>query len=119
MKAEKRITLQDIATRAGIDKFDIFDQVCSQKMLLNLSKHCVHWELIGYHLELKEAEITAVDKDNLTEAEKRAGMLRQWKGKFAFKATYRVFVEALLACGRTEDAMDACRSIAKGQCELL
>ena len=114
MKADKRFTLQDIATRAGIDKLDIFDQVCSQKMLLNLSKHCVHWKLIGHHLELTEADITAVDEDNQTADEKRAGMLGRWKGKFAFKATYREFVEALLACGRTEDAVDACRTIVKG-----
>ena len=115
LKADKRITLQEVATQAGIDKLDIFDQQCSQKILLNLSKHCVQWRLIGQHLELTEAEIAAVDEDNRTADEKRAGMLRRWKGKFAHKATYRGFIEALLACGRTEDAVDACRSIAKGQ----
>ena len=106
--------MQEVATQAGIDKMDILDQECSQKMLLNLSKHCVNWRLIGHHLELTEAHIAAVDEDNRTADEKRVGMLGRWKGKFAFKATYRVFVEALLACERTEDAVDACRTIAKG-----
>ena len=109
------ITVEEVATRAGIDNLDIFNHECSQKMLLSLSKHCVDWRLIGVHLELTEAEIAAVIGDYQTVDEKRDGMLRRWKGKFAHKATYRGFIEALLACGRTEDAVDACRSIAKSQ----
>ena len=113
--ADSGITLQEVATRAGIDKLDIFDQECSQKMLLNLAKHCVEWTLIGLYLDLKRADIAAVNGDYQTVDEKRVGMLGRWKDKFAFKATYKVFIEALLACGKTEDAVDACKTIAKGK----
>ena len=109
-----RITLQEVATRAGIDTLDVFDQECTQKMLLNLAKHCVDWSLIGLYLDLTRADVAAVNGDYQTVDEKRAGMLGRWKEKFAFKATYRAFIEALLACGRTEDAVDACRTIAEG-----
>ena len=111
---DSEISLLDIATRAGIVNFDILDQEFSQKMLLNLSKHCVEWRLIGLYLKLSEADIAAVNGDYQTVVEKRVGMLGQWKEKFAFKATYRVFIEALLACGRTNDAVNACKTIAKG-----
>ena len=84
-------------------------------MLINLSQHCVDWTLIGFYLDLTRADIAAVNGDYQTVDEKRAGMLERWKEKFAFKATYRAFVEALLACGKAEDAMDACKTIAKGQ----
>ena len=57
---------------------------------------------------LTEADIAAVDGDNRTIAEKRIGMLQIWKGRFGFKATYRVFIEALLSCGRVSDAIEAC-----------
>ena len=73
------------------------------------------WRLIGLYLDLTKADIAAVDEDNRTADEKRAGMLGRWKEKFAFKATYRVFIEALLACGKAEDAVDACKTIVKGQ----
>ena len=112
--ADSPISLLDVATRADIVNFDILDQGFSQKMLLNLSKHCVDWRLIGFYLELSKADIAAVNGDYQTVDEKRVGMLGRWKEKFAFKATYKVFIEALLASGRTEDAVDACKTIAKG-----
>ena len=112
------ITLQDVATQAGIDNLDVLDQECSQKMLLNLAQYCVDWRLIGLYLDLTKADIAAVDEDNQTADEKRAGMLGRWKEQLAFKATYRVFIEALLACRKTEDAVDACKTIAKGQCKV-
>ena len=109
------ITLQEVASQAGVDKLDVFNQECSQRMLLNLAMHYVDWKLIGLYLDLTKADIAAVDEDNRTADEKRAGMLGRWKEKFAFKATYGVFIEALLACGRTEDTVDACKTIAKGE----
>ena len=114
-KRDSEITLEEIATKAGIDKLDIFDQECSQKMFLSLSQHCVDWRLIGLYLDLTKADIAAVDEDNRIADEKRAGMLGRWKEKFAFRATYRVFIEALLACGKAEDAVNACKTIVKGQ----
>ena len=114
-KAESRISLEEVASEAGISNLDVFDEECSQTMLLNLAKHCVDWRLIGLYLDLTKSDIAAVDEDYRTADEKRAGMLGRWKEKFAFKAKYGVFIEALLACGKTQDAVDACKTIAKGQ----
>ena len=112
---DHEITMQEVATQAGIDNLDILNQECSPKMLLTLAQHCVDWRLIGLYLDLTKADIAAVDEDNRTADEKRAGILGRWKEQFAFKATYRIFIEALLACRKTEDAVDACKTIAKGQ----
>ena len=83
----------------------------SQTILCNLSKFCVDWKLIGKHLGLTEAEITAVDGDNRTVDEKRVGMLEKWKGKFAFQANYQGLVEALLSIGKCTDAIEVCKMI--------
>ena len=109
--APAELTLQDVAAQAGLKTLDVLDQECSQEVLLKLAEHCVHWQLIGFHLKLTEAEITAVDGDYRSVEEKRIGMLGRWQGKFAFKATYRVFIEALLSCRKASDAIDACKDI--------
>ena len=114
MAVDTGFTLQDVAVQAGVGRLEILEKECSQQLLLSLAKLCVDWKLIGFHLDLTRAEIVAVDGDNHTIDEKRVGMLGRWREKFAFKATYRVLIEALLACGRTSDAVDACKTIATG-----
>ena len=84
-KTDSGITLKGIATKAGIDNLNIFDQECSQKMLLNLSQHCVDWTLIGLYLDLTRADIAAVNGDYQTVDEKRAGMLGRWKESLPLK----------------------------------
>ena len=109
--APAELTLQDVASQAGLQQLDTLDQECSQQVLLNLAKHCVEWQLIGFHLELPKADIVAVDGDYRSIEEKRIGMLGRWKEKFAFKATYRVLIEALFSCGKASDAIEACKVI--------
>ena len=111
LTAPAELTLQDVAARAGVKSLDILDQECSQQVLLSLAKYCVDWQLIGFHLELTKADIVAVDGDYRSVEEKRVGMMGTWKEKFAFKATYRVFIEALLSCGKASDAIEACKTV--------
>ena len=46
-------------------------------------------------------------------------MLEKWREKFAFKAKYQTLVEALLAEGKSTDAIEACKvmgTAAAGEC---
>ena len=104
-----RITVQDVADKAGIKKMAILDQECSYQDLPSLAKYCVDWRPIGRRFGLPDADIVAVDRDN-PPANKSIGMLEIWKARSGVKATYRVFIEAL-SCGRTSDAVEACKSI--------
>ena len=106
-----KLTLQEIIAQAGIEKSDILDQVCSQQVLLSLAKHCVDWQLIGYHLELTKADIVAVGEGSQTPEKKQVEMLEKWKEKFSSNATYRVFIEALLYYGKCSAAIEACKAI--------
>ena len=84
-------------------------------MLLSLAKHCVDWQLIGFHLELTKTDIVAVDRKYQTAEQKRSEMLGKWKGKNLSNATYRAFIEALLSCGKVSDAIEACKAIASSK----
>ena len=103
------ISVEEAAERACV-KLDILSKECSV-MTLELAQFCVDWKLTGRHLGLPEADLTAVDGDNRTVEEKRVGMMEKWKSKFAYKATYRTFIEALLAEGRCAEAIEACKVI--------
>ena len=113
------LTLHDVASQAGLKRLDILDQECSQQVLLVLAKHCIDWQLTGFHLGLSEADIVAVDGDYRSVEEKRIGMLGMWKKRFSFKATYQVFIEALLLCGKASDAIEGCRVIGSSKCMII
>ena len=87
---------------------------CSKEVLPDVAKLCVDWQLIANHLKLTEAEIAAIDGDNRTVEEKRIAMLQKWKEKLAFRATYGVLIEALLAAGKASSAVDVAKIIRTG-----
>ena len=105
-------TPEELAVQAGVRNIN---QECSENDLLALSQFCDPWELVGQYLELTRAQISAIDADNRSTDMKRLGVLQKWKETFAFKATYRVFVAALLACGKTQQALDVCKILAQKQ----
>ena len=105
-----KLTLNEVASQAGIDNLDILDQECSEQVLLSLAKHCMDWKTIGHCLALTSVEIEEIFEAYVIE-QKQVGMLRKWKKKFAFKATYRALIEALLSCGKDSDAIAACKAI--------
>ena len=109
VSSQTALSVEEAADRAGL-RLDILSKEYSVKPI-DLARFCMNWNLIGKHLGLTEADLTAVDGDNRTVEEKRVGILEKWKSKFAFKATYRAFIEALLAEGRCEDAIGACKVI--------
>ena len=108
--SEITFSVEDVAAKAGIG-LGVLSRECSQDVLLKLANFCSNWKLIGRHLRLEEREITAVDEDHNTMDERRFAMLVKWRDKFAFRATYDVFIKALLAAGKTQDALEACKVI--------
>ena len=108
--SQTEISIEEAAEKACI-RPDILLKECSSVVSLDLAKFCVDWKLIGRRAGLTEGDLTAVDGDNRTVEEKRVGMMEKWKSKFAYKATYRTFIEALLEEGRCADAIEACKAI--------
>ena len=90
-------TAQELAIKSGI-RLDILEQECSDSDLLALSEFCDPWEIIGRHLQLTDPQISVIGSDHRTTEEKRLASLRKWKENEAFGATFKVFIDALLAC---------------------
>ena len=109
MTSHKNITIEDVVSQAGIS-LDTLSKECSQTVLLDLANYCDKWKLIGQRLGLTRTEISDIDGDNKTAQEKKVGMLMKWKEK-SLTTSYRVFIEALLSQGRTQDAIEACKVI--------
>ena len=89
------------------------DQECSDHDLLALSEFCIDWELIGQHLKLTKAQLTAIDADKKSTELKRLAVLHRWKELYAFKATYRALVSTLISCKRVDAALKVCKFLAR------
>lgn len=103
--------MDDVVAETKVD----LNRECDQNLILKLGKHCEEWKLVGKHLGLTQAEIIAVNGDYGSVDEKRIGMLEKWKNKFAFNATCRAFIEALLAHGKSANAISAAKEMKESE----
>ena len=103
------ITLDDC-----IEHFDlaaeVLDAKCSDEHILDVSRF-LDWKGVAAYLKL---DVDAVESDGRDEADKRRKTLQNWKNKFAFKATYRNLIQALLDSGRGDHAEEVCELLQKG-----
>ena len=103
-------TVDDLAAKARV--IDI-NRECDSVDILSLASFCDPWELVGQHLRLNSAQISAIDGDNRSIDLKRLGVLQKWKETFVFKATYRMLVGALIDCGKAQQALEVCKYLAR------
>ena len=114
MAVLRPVTVDDLVAEAGVRDIDL-NQECLSSDLLVLSKVCDPWQLVGEHLQLTPPQISAIDEENRSVDMKRLRVLQKWKERFAYKATYRVLVEALLACEKVQQAREVCKILAQKQ----
>ena len=100
------LSLQDLIVKNGLSSHQL-DQV-SEEHLLHVSRIIAEHDILGFELGLSNAEMVAINADGRTHELKKMGMLRAWKQKFAFRATYRRLIEALLKCSRGGEAQKVC-----------
>ena len=110
MADKSPITANELAKKAGLslESLDFPFRVDHAHILAGF---CDPWETIGYHLRLNSAEINAIKEDNSSAEKRRIATLQAWKEKFAYRATYRVLIEALISCGHAQQALDLCIKI--------
>lgn len=103
-------TVEALVTKAGVRNID---QECSDTDILSLANFCVPWNLVGQHLHLTGSQLSAIDGDCKSTELKRLGTLQKWRQTYSFKATYRRLVEALLSCGKADEALKVCKFLAQ------
>ena len=90
--------------------------VCLEKLNESISDDHLHaialfltsWQTVASKLSLNEIDQDAIEREGKSEEDKKRKVLQKWKGKFAFKATYRMLVEAL-SLAKADVAEKACR----------
>ena len=92
-------TVDDLAARARVTNIN---REYGSDDILSLASFCDPWQLVGQHLRLTPAQISAIDGDNRSTDLKRLGILQKWKEMFMFNVTYRVLVGALIDCGKVQ-----------------
>ena len=107
------VTLDELLKHVGLTDKQL-DETCTHKHLQDIALFLKSWRTLAPQLELS-SEVEVIERDAHNEKERKQKFLEAWKEKFAFKATYRVLVEALLKIGSAEQAQQVCDSLVSQQ----
>lgn len=108
------ISLQDVRKRFQLSD-ELLDTSLSEEYLREASRVIDNHETLGPELGLTPAEMTAISSEKNVENQ-RSAVLRKWKQKLAWTATYRKLIEAFLKCSRADLAQKVCELLAQGKC---
>ena len=100
--------LSDLLQEVGVS-IEQLDKNVSDNHLCSISVFLTSWETVATSLGLNVADVQAIEADGRGAEDKRMKMLQRWKNKFAFRATYRKFVKALLRLEMADLALKVCR----------
>ena len=88
------ISLKDIASHCEV-KTSCLDEEVTSAYYHEVSRYLSKWKLIAPKLKFTDDEIESIDQDNLTAEMKRISFVKEWKQKFAMKATYRALMHGV------------------------
>ena len=86
--AEPAISLQDLTERYPLAQ-DLLDKELSEEHMKKVSRIIDDHEIVGHELGLTSQEMTAVSSDANKQELQKFKMMRKWKQRYAWKATYR------------------------------
>lgn len=108
------ISLQDLKKVCHITE-DQLDMKISDEHLREVSRIIDDHNTVGPELGLTPQEMAAINHDAKTMEHQKMTMLTKWKQKFAWKATYKMLIEANLKCSRGEDAQKVCELLTQSE----
>ena len=108
------ITLHDLTDKCELQSQDLEKEI-SEEHLRDVSRIIDDHEIVGFELELTQQEMNDINQDGQTQVRRRLKMLKKWKQKNAFKATYRKLIDALLKCHRGDAARDVCELLSQSK----
>ena len=114
MATPAEISLEDIASHCEVET-SCLDEVVTSAYYYEVSRYLSKWKLIAPKLKLTDDEVESIDQDNLTAEMKKVSFLKEWKQRFAMKATYRALMESLLGIKRVQDATGVCQVLKDSQ----
>jgi len=108
------VTLDELCMEVGVTLHQL-NKPCSSEHIQDIALFLDSWRNVAPRLGLSDAEVEAAEMDANSEVERRRKILATWSARFAFKAKYRVLIEALLKIGRADQAEKVCRVLVPQQ----
>ena len=102
------ITFEELIAYVGISA-DELNKPCSDEHMASISLFLANWQIVAPHLGLTETDEEEVEEEGRKTQDKRYKILRRWKNKNLYKATYRVLVDVFLKLSRADIAEKMCR----------
>ena len=102
------VTFEELIDYVGISA-DKLNNPCSDEHITSISLFLTNWQTVAPHLGLTETDEEDVEEEGKKTHDKRYKMLRRWKNKNLFKATYQVLVDVFLKLHRADLAEKVCR----------
>jgi len=116
--AGRKISLQDLIHRLHLSQ-DLLEKELSEEHLREVSRIIADHEIVGPELGLTLQEMTTISSNNVNKQEvQKMEMLRKWKQKCIWNATYGKLIEAFLNCGRADHACDVCELLTKSELRM-
>ena len=97
------ITLEELLEEVGLHCEKLNNSI-SDDHLRAIAIFLTSWRKVATYLGLSENDLDDVEREEKDEQDKRVKALQKWKGKFGFKATYRMLVEVLLQLAKADIA---------------
>lgn len=93
------------------EHYKLTGKVCKQEVS---DRHleeitCEQWRKLPPYLDLEATILNDLERDFRTEEERRVGLLKKWKGRKGFDATYIALISALLEIKCRNDAENICK----------
>lgn len=102
------IELEELLKEVGV-RVENLNEPISDNHLHEIASFLTSWQTVASKLCLNEIDQDTIEREGKSEEDKKRKMLQKWKGIFAFKATYRMLVEALLSLAKADVAEKVCR----------
>ena len=107
VNAMAAITLEELLKEVSVHPEKLNESI-SDDHLREIALFLPLWRAVATYLGLSESDLDDVEREERDEHMKELRALQKWKGKFAFKATYRKLVEVLLSLGIADVAEKVC-----------
>ena len=109
-----RVTLDELLKEVGVSLTQL-DKACTSEHLQDIALFLPSWRIVASHLSLSDVDVEGVEMEGRSESEKRLKVLKVWKDRSAFKATYTELVKVFLKIGNADQAMKVCRLLVPQQ----
>ena len=114
--AEAPPRLEDVISRHGLRREDL-ELVCPRDVRISVAVKLVDWQMVGYCFGFPEQKITAIDRENYTEDQRKVALLNAWSEREGDGATFLKLADVLHQRKRNDLVDFLCRAIIEAKKE--